>query len=205
MDHYRNQHRSGSVYDAFYNGDSVERWTSDKYHRTEPEPLDMNHFQPTTISELEYGSVPSSFITDFTNSQSSSHMALSIAASDYPPVWTTPQSETTEIYGSLPTFGADTTHANSFQGTGCDIMAAQAPSDTPLMPLYIAQPLSGPLPVMPEPMSNEHAEPLGYALHHGTEPFLAGEVAANPLNSTLPYVQPTPVFFSSTQHYSYGD
>jgi hypothetical protein len=186
-----NQAQNGSVYDGLIGGGVAEGWNFEDLHYEEG--LDVSHFQPASVFESENSSAQSSFTTDFTSSQPSSHTVFSYVGDDHFNS-TCVLHEAIESHNWLPTSDAFAVYTNFRQDINNGDKIAKSPRSTVFVPLHNGQSpqITSPSSITFQQPCNERMEPLVYAPQQSFEPQQDGESGENLLYNNSLYVPPTP-------------
>jgi hypothetical protein len=170
------------------NGSVYEVWSVEDFHYEAG--LDVSHFQPVSVFESENGSAESSFTTDFTSSQLTSHNAFGYTENNHSDLTWVPQ-EATEAYNWLPTSDASAVCTNFRQEINNGDRIAKSLKAVVIVPSPNVRPLQLISPSITfQQLSNEDVEPPVYAPQNGFKPLLDGESGEGPLYNHSLYVLP---------------
>jgi hypothetical protein len=184
-----NQAQKVSIYDGLPGDDVAEGWRFEDHHYEAG--MDDGHSQPVSVLESENGSAQSSFLADFTSSQSSSYTTLGYAGNSHLDL-TWVQQQATEAYNWPPTSNVDVAYTNFGQEINNRDMTAKFPRAAMSVPSYNIRPpqIISSSPITFQQLDNERVEPSVYAPQQGFETFLDGESGENPRYENSLYVPP---------------
>jgi len=183
-----NQTQKASIYNGLLSDDVAEDWRFEDPHYEAG--IDDDHSQPVSVLDSENGSAQSSFLSDFTTSQSSSHTTLSYARNSYLDL-TWVQQQTTEAYNWPPTSNVDAAYTNFGQEINNRDITAKSPRAAMPVPSYNIRPLQiTSSPITFQQLDNERVEASVYAPQQGFETFLDRESGENPRYMNSLYVAP---------------
>jgi hypothetical protein len=184
-----NHAQKGSVHDGLGGDGVAEGWN---FEDLRYEGLNVSHFQPASVFESENSSAQSSFTTDFTSSQLSSHTVVSDAGDDhFNSTWVL--HEATESHNWLPTSDVFGVYTNFRQDINNSENIAESQRTTVFVPLHNDQSPQVTSPSIPfQQQCKESIEPLVYAPQQGFELQQDGESGENLLYNNFLYVLPTP-------------
>jgi hypothetical protein len=185
MESLPNQDSKGSVLDGLLGDDVAEGWSFEDSHYKAG--LDVGYSQPVSVFESENGSAQSSFNTDFTSSQWSSHNAFGQAGNNHLDLaWV--QQEATEAHNWLPTFDANAVYTNFSQEINNRDMITKSPRAALFVPVTFQE------------LGTERVDRQAYALQQGFEPLPDGESVENPRYNNSLYVLTNTIPISHHSH-----
>lgn len=172
--------QNGLVYSGFTSDNGAGGWDFESF-RSEVS-LDVSFSQPVSVFESENGSTQSSFSTDFTDSQSSSHTAFGDTENHhFDSTW-------------IPSSDAIAMSTNSYQEINNGDRITKSPRASVFVPLYHQPPqMISPSSIISQQLGIGSVNPSVYTPQQGFEPLLGRESRENLLHNNSLYVLPTPL------------